>query len=81
MGRRKPRKGGGAAEQSITRRGPHIYQNGDQIKALGGNRWDVASQGNEGAWYRVSLAGESPTCECAYHIMGKECKCKHIAAV
>ena len=29
----------------------------------------------------VSFAGESPTCECAYHTTGKGCRCKHIAAV
>ncbi len=83
MGHRKPRKPrkGRASEQSITRRGLDIYQKGDQIKALSGDRWDVASQGTEGAWYRVSLAGESPACECAYHTTGKGCRCKHIAAV
>ncbi len=48
MGHRKPRKGR-ASERSITRRGFYIYQKGDQIKAPGGNRWDVASQGTEGA--------------------------------
>ena len=79
MGHRKPRKGR-ASEQSITRRGLDVYQKGDQIKALGGNRWDVASRGTEGVWYRVSLAGESPTCECAYHTTGNGCRCKHIAA-
>ena len=77
---RKPRKGR-ASEQCITRRGLHIHQKGDQIRALTGNRWDVASQGTEGVWYRVSFAGESPTCECAYHTTGKGCRCKHIAAV
>ena len=83
MGRRKPRKPrkGRASEQAITRRGLHIYQKGDQIKALTGNRWDVASQGTEGVWYRVSFAGKSPTCECPYHTTGKGCRCKHIAAV
>ena len=80
MGHRKPRKGR-ASEQSITRRGLRIYQKGDQIKALSGDRWDVASQGTKGVWYRVSFAGESPTCECAYHTTGKGCRCKHIAAV
>ena len=83
MGRRKPRKPrkGRASEQAITRRGLHIYQKGDQIKALTGNRWDVASQGTEGVWHRVSFAGKSPTCECPYHTTGKGCRCKHIAAV
>ena len=61
MGCKKPRKGR-ATEQRITLRGLHIYQKGDQIKTLSGNRWDVASQGTEGVWYRVSFAGESPTC-------------------
>ncbi len=83
MGRKKPRKPrkGRASEQSITRRGLRIYQKGDQIKALTGHRWDVASQSEEGVWYRVSFAGDSPTCECAYHTTGKGCRCKHIAAV
>ena len=34
---RKPRNGR-ASEQCITRRGLHIYQKGDQIKTLTGNR-------------------------------------------
>ena len=29
----------------------------------------------------ASFAGESPTCECAYHATGKGRRCKHIAAV
>ena len=41
----------------------------------------MASQSTEGSWYRVSFAGESPTCECAYNITGTGCRCKHIAAV
>ncbi len=83
MGHKKPRKRrkGRASEQCITRRGLHIYQRGGQIRTLGGSLWDVASQGTEGVWYRVSFAGESPTCECAYHATGKGCRCKHIAAV
>ena len=82
MERKKPQKPrrGRVSEQCITRRGLCIYQKGDQIKALNGNRWDVASQSTEGVWYRVSFAGESPTCECAYHATGKGCRCKHIAA-
>ena len=51
-GHKKPRKGR-ASEQCMTRRGLHIYQKEDQIKDLGGNRWDVASQSMEGACYRV----------------------------
>ncbi len=83
MGRKKPRKPrkGRASEQCITRRGLRIHQKGDQIKTLTGHRWDVASQSEEGVWYRVSFAGDSPTCECAYHATGKGCRCKHIAAV
>ena len=65
----------------MTRRGLHIYQKGDHIKDLGRNRWDVASQGMKGVWYRVSFAGESPTCECIHHITGKGCRCKHMAAI
>ncbi len=52
MKHKKSRKGR-ASEQSITRRGLHIYQKGNQIKYLGGNRWDVASQGTEDVLYRV----------------------------
>ena len=39
-----------------------------------GNRWDVASQGVEGRWCRVSLACGRPTCGCAHHMTGKGCK-------
>ena len=39
---RKPRKGR-TSEQAITRRGRKIYAKGGQIRALAGNRWDVAS--------------------------------------
>ena len=57
---RKPRKRrrGRASERCMTRRGLRIYRKGDQIKTLTGNRWDVASQSAEGAWYRVSFTGE-----------------------
>ena len=73
MGRKKPRKPrkGRASEQCITRRGLRIHQKGDQIKTLTGHRRDVASQSEEGVWYRVSFAEDSPTCECAYHTTGK----------
>ena len=83
MGRKKARKPriGRASEQAITRRGLRIYQMGGQIKTLSGNLWDVASQSEKDVWYRVSFAVESPTCECPYHITGKGCRCKHIAAV
>ena len=83
MGRRKPGKPrkGRASEQGITRRRLRIYQKGDQIKALSGDRWDVTSQDAKGVWCRVSFAGGSPTCKCAYHATGKGCRCKHIAAV
>ena len=37
MGRKKPRKGR-ASESCITLRGLHIYQKGNQIKALSRNR-------------------------------------------
>ena len=59
---------------------PHIPE-GDHIKDIGGNQWDVASQSTEGVWYRVSFADVSPTCECMYYTTGKGCRCKHIAAV
>ena len=78
----KPRKRrkGRAPEQCITRRGLYICQKGGQIKTLAWNRWDVNSECG-GVWYRVSFAGESLMCECAYRTTGKECRCKHIAAV
>ena len=41
----------------------------------------MASQSEEGVWYRVSFADKSPTCECAYHPTGNGCRCKHITAV
>lgn len=56
-----------ASEQAITRRRLHVYQKGDHIKDIGGNRWDMTSQSTEGVWYRVSFAGESPTCKCVCH--------------
>ena len=43
--------------------------------------WDVASQNTDGNRYWVSFEFEHSTCECAYHTTGKECGCKHIAAV
>ena len=67
---RKPRKGG-APGKDTTPCVLHIFQEGDQTKALSGNHRGVASQGAEGAWHRVSFAGETPTCECAYHTAGK----------
>lgn len=76
MGRKKLRKGR-VSEQCITRRGLHIHQKGDQIKALSRNRWDVVFQGAEGVWCRVSFAGKSTTRECAYHTTRKECGYKH----
>ena len=77
---RKPRKGR-VSEQAITRRGRRICAKGGQVRALTGNRWDVASQGTEGRWYRVSFACGRPTCEYAYHTTGRGCRCKGMAAV
>ena len=48
---KKPRKGR-VSEQAITRRGRRICAKGGQIRTLTGNRWDVASQGTEGRWYK-----------------------------
>lgn len=67
---RKPRKGV-APGKDTTPCVLHIFQEGGQTKALSGNRRGVASQGAEGAWHRVSFAGETPTYECAYHATGK----------
>ena len=44
MEHKKPHRKGTASEQAMTRRGLHIYQQGDQIKTLTGMRWDVASE-------------------------------------
>ena len=83
MGRKKPRKPriGRSSDETITRRGLQIYQKENQIKTLTDMRWDVASQSEEGVWYRVSFGLDSPTCECKYHTTGNRCRCKHIAAV
>ena len=80
VGRKNNRKAG-PSQQTITRRGLRICQKDSQIKALGGDQWDVASQGANNEWYRVSFAYDGPTCECAYHTRGRGRRCKHIAAV
>ena len=67
--REKPRKGG-ARGKDATLRVLHTFREGGQTKTLSGSRRGVASQGAEGARYRVSFAGETPTCECAYHTAG-----------
>ena len=77
---RKRRRGRSAAEE-ITRKGLRIFNKRDQIKSLGGYRWDVASESKEGVWYRVSYATKSPTCECEYHTTGGQCRCKRMAIV
>ena len=77
---RKPRNGR-VPEQATTRRGRKICAKGGQIRAPTGNIWDVASQGTEGRWRKVQFACGRSTCECAYHMTGKGCRCQHIAAV
>ena len=67
---RKPRKGG-AWGKDATLRVLHTFREGGQTKTLSGSRRGVAFQGAEGAWHRVSFAGETPICECAYHTAGK----------
>ena len=60
-------------------RGLHMYQKDDQIKTLTGNRWDVASRGAGGAWYRASFAGGSTARERPYRTTEKGRR--HAAAV
>ena len=80
MGSKNSRRGK-VSQKTITRRGLRICQKDGQIKALSGDRWDVASQSVNDEWYRVSMSLEGPTCECKYHATGKGRRCKHIAAV
>ena len=80
MGSKNSRRGK-VSQKTITRRGLRIYQKDGQIKALGGDRWDVASQSVNDEWYRVSMSLEGPTCECKYHATGRRRRCNHIAAV
>ena len=81
MGKKKTPQKGRTSEQSITESGLCIYKKGGQIKTLTNKRWDVASESEEGKWYRVSFDCNRPTCECAYHTTGNGCRCKHIAAI
>ena len=69
-GRKSSRKSG-PSQQTITRRGLRICQKGGQIKTLGDDRWDVASQSAEDEWYRVSFGCNSPTCERICHATGR----------
>ena len=80
MGSKNSRRGK-VSQKTITRRGLRICQKDGQIKALSGDRWDVASQSVNDEWYRVSMSLEGPTCECKYHATGRGRRCKHIAAV
>lgn len=77
---RKQRKGS-ASEQSVDRRGRQIYEKDNQIKPLTRQRRDVASQSEEGVSYMVSLGCGRATCVCPYHVTGKGCRCRHMAAV
>ena len=49
---KKPRKRK-VSNDIISRHGLQIYQKGDQIKALTGNCWDVASQSKKDKCYRL----------------------------
>ena len=80
MGSKNSRRGK-VSQKTITRRGLRICQKDGQIKALSGDRWDVASQSVNNERYRVSMSLEGPTCECKYHATGRGRRCKHIAAV
>ena len=51
---------GRSSQYAITRSGLRICQKDGQIKALGGDRCDVASQGVNNEWYRVSMSLEGP---------------------
>ena len=77
----KSNRKNGPLQQTTTRRGLRICQKDGQIKALGGDRWDVASQSAKNKWYRVSFACDGPTCDCKYYATGRGRRCKHIAAV
>lgn len=68
--REKPRKGG-APGKDATLRVLHTFREGGQAKTLSGSRRGAASRGAEGARYRASFAGETPTCGCACHAAGK----------
>ena len=81
MVRKRKQRKGRASEQSVDRRGRQIYEKDNQIKPLTGQRRDVASQSEEGVSYMVSLGCGRATCVCPYHVTGKGCRCKHIAAV
>ena len=80
MGSKNSRRGK-VSQKTITRRGLRICQKDGQIKALGGDRWDVASQSVNDEWYWVFMSLEGPTCECKYHATGRGRRCKHVAAV
>ena len=80
MGSKNSRRGR-PSQHAITRHGLRICQKDGQIKALGGDRWDVASQSVNDEWYRVPMSLEGPTCECKYHATGRGRRCKHVAAV
>lgn len=62
---------GRARGKDATRRVLHTFREGGQAKTLSGSRRGAASRGAEGARYRASFAGETPTCGCACHAAGK----------
>ena len=79
--RRRVSRKGRTTQQNIDSSGREIYEKGGQITVLTDKRCDVKSQTVEGKTYRVSYGLDKFTCECPYHIHGKGCRCKHIAAV
>ena len=80
MGRGKPRKGRGLGAGHHAPRAPHMPE-GRPDQDPDREPLGRGLPGCGGAWYRVSFAGESPTCRCSYHATGKGCRCRHMAAV
>ena len=72
---------GRTTQQKIDKSGREIYEKGGQITVLTDKQCDVKSQTDEDKTYRVSYGLDKFTCECPYHLHGKGCRCKHIAAV
>ena len=86
-GKRKGQKGqengtrkGRTTQQKIDKSGREIYEKGGQITVLTDKQCDVKSQTDEDKTYRVSYGLDKFTCECPYHLHGKGCRCKHMAA-
>lgn len=81
MADKKIQRRGRTSQQNIDSSGRAIYEKGDQITVLTNNSCDVKSQSKDGITYRVSYGYGKFTYECPYHMIGKGCRCKHIAAV